>query len=289
MKKHIIMVVVFMALFVLGQSLRSAQAEEASLTFPLRLPFSYRGEISAANGDIGGEILASGYIEQGVDWIDYGKWTLNTFAGVRFYGSNRDDYYWNNKIGYWLGAKVKRPIDLPEGFWGGIAFGVRTEYYGYFSSRDETYGLNLFAQWGLGGDWKKLQDNPEDLPLGYPFSTWGSIGHATKDLDDGTVLSGYVEQGVDWIAIKKWKLNSFIGFRFVESDQDDYWNNKIGPWIGIKIHRPFKQMPISWGHVALGVRAALYRYTEATRDNDHQFVAFLQWSFGGDLRDWSNK
>ncbi|MEK7124050.1 MAG: hypothetical protein AAB851_04120 [Patescibacteria group bacterium] len=119
-------------------------------------------------------------------------------------------------------------------------------------------------------------------PLGYPYSSWGEVGQTFEGLEKGLKADGYLEQGVDWVKLHNWTLNTFAGFRFTFSDQaEQYWNNKYGPWLGLKIKRP---LPIaSWGEIAIGARIEYYDYLNP-HNQELRAVGFLQWSFGGDWK-----
>ena len=125
-------------------------------------------------------------------------------------------------------------------------------------------------------------------PIGYPYFSWGEIsqGWGDKGLEEGLLVEGYVEQGIDWFEKNDWVFNTFIGLRFnFSSESEDYWNNRVGPWIGIKASHPFWSP--GWGSVSLGLRGELYEYTtSAGPNNDSRITAFFQWSFGGD---WKKK
>lgn len=125
-------------------------------------------------------------------------------------------------------------------------------------------------------------------PLGYPWSSWGEAAYRWQGDEEGLKLDGYVEQGVDWAKLPKtdWVLNTFVGARFTFSDQaQDYWNNKVGPWFGVKVKRPLALFKNDWGEVALGVRGEYYEYTSVSRGGNLGGMVFLQWSFGGNWKE----
>ena len=267
--------------------------------FPLAYPFSSWGEIRLQDSDIEESLIGDGYFEQGVDWAKLPfNWTLNTFAGLRFTQSNDSDHWWNNKVGPWFGVKVKHSFTIFPASWGEVALGVRGEYYKYTNStsRNTDFVEAAFGQWSFGGDWNNLEGypsnpDPDRFPLGYPFSSWGEIRLQNSDIEESLIADGYLEQGVDLVKLPlDLTLNTFVGLRFTQSnDKSRYWNNKVGPWFGVKVKRPFELFPGSWGEIAIGVRGEYYQYTSNDdlyeRDNDFVAALFLQWSFGGD---WKN-
>lgn len=125
-------------------------------------------------------------------------------------------------------------------------------------------------------------------PLGYPWSTWGEITQTLgdTDVDQGFKLDGYVEQGVDWTKVGAFTLNTFVGLRGTVSDHSsEYWNNKWGPWIGLKMKldgKPFSSQ--SWSNLAVGVRWEYVDYFQGHNDTDSRGVVFLQWGLGGDWK-----
>jgi hypothetical protein len=130
-----------------------------------------------------------------------------------------------------------------------------------------------------------------ETPIGYPWSTWGEL---TQTFDareeEGLKLDAYLEQGVDWTKMAKpdLTLNTFLGIRGVVSDHaSDYWNNKVGPWVGMRVKHPVG-IRDGWGGLALGLRWEYYAYLTDSKPvpNDSRFVAFLQWGMGGD---WKKK
>ena len=126
-------------------------------------------------------------------------------------------------------------------------------------------------------------------PIGYPWSSWGELTHTSGGAEEGLKLDGYAEQGIDWIRLGKsdWILNSFVGLRFTASEhQADWWNNKYGPWLGLKLKHPLLSSP-NWGEVSVGVRIEYYDYfTNRPNgpDDELRTVGFFQWSFGGDWK-----
>jgi len=262
-----------------------------SKDFPIAYPFSSWGEVRlSSNSDVEESFVFDSYFEQGVDWWKIYNWTFNSYAAVHFIQGSESDYYWDNKLNPIIGIKVKHPFKIFPEAWGEIDLGVRGEYYNYTkSSADDDFLLVPFAQWTFGGDWKKnkKEEKTSSFPLGYPFSSWGEIRYSKGDINEGLVLDCYFEQGADLYRWHRATLNSFVGLRVTQSSEDDdYWNNKIGPWFGVKVKHPFNVFPRAWGEVDLGVRGEYYGYTNSpTNDNEFRVVLFLQWSFGGD---WKN-
>lgn len=126
-----------------------------------------------------------------------------------------------------------------------------------------------------------------DTPLGYPWSTWGEISNTTgSDLENGLKFDGYLEQGVDLTRAGSWVLNTFGGLRFTKSDESaDWWNNKWGPSVGIKLRRNLDLGEKHWGVTSVGFRVEQYHYNNrAPVDEDTRYVLFLQWSAGGNWK-----
>lgn len=126
--------------------------------------------------------------------------------------------------------------------------------------------------------------------LGYPWSTWGELSYSpSNDIEEGAKLDMYVEQGIDWAKLGStdWVFNSFVGIGLVISDDnDDFWNNRVRPAIGIKIKHPIKTSLNNWGELAIGIREEYFAYFHESNENSLRGVAFLLWSIGGD---WKNR
>ena len=113
-------------------------------------------------------------------------------------------------------------------------------------------------------------------PIGYPWSSWGEISQG----EEGLKIDGYAEQGIDWTRLGKTGLvlNTFAGLRFTLSDRpEDTWNNKYGPWLGVKLRRPLNLFS-DWGELDIGIRF------EGGESGEMKTTGFLQWSFGGNLK-----
>jgi hypothetical protein len=120
--------------------------------------------------------------------------------------------------------------------------------------------------------------------VGYPWSTWGEVsGDLTNSkLKEGFKIDGYIEQGVDWFKVGPLVIDTFVGLRGTASSQtQDYWNNKVGPWVGAKA-----KFPLSTGEIAVGVRYEYYHYMTDAYGNEGRAVAFVTWGFNGD---WKKK
>lgn len=128
-----------------------------------------------------------------------------------------------------------------------------------------------------------------ETPLGYPWSTWGELSYSFDARQEkGLKLDTYVEQGIDWLKIgnSDFTLNTFVGLRLTASDHsEDYWNNKVGPWVGLKVKHPIS-IKDGWGEFSFGLRWEYYSYLTDSKpvSNDSRFVAFLQWGLGGDWK-----
>jgi len=55
-------------------------------------------------------LIFDGYVEQGVDWANWGKWgTFNFYANLDFI-TDTEDLPWNNSIAYGAGVKLKKLV-----------------------------------------------------------------------------------------------------------------------------------------------------------------------------------
>lgn len=128
-----------------------------------------------------------------------------------------------------------------------------------------------------------------EMPLGYPWITWGEVTQTfDAKTEKGLKIDGYLEQGIDWFKIGDTPLifNTFLGLRGVFSDHsEDWWNNKWGPWLGLKVKYPIS-IKDGWGLLAVGFRWEYYNFVSDAKpyNNDSRLLGFLQWSFGGDWK-----
>jgi hypothetical protein len=139
------------------------------------------------------------------------------------------------------------------------------------------------------------EESKAKFPIGYPWSSWGEItetpvGHQ----ETGLKIDGYAEQGVDWFKLGKmdWIFNSFIGIRGTGSSRkSDYWNNRVGPWAGLKFKKTLDLGGNNSATLSLGTRWEYYRYlpSGAPVRNDHRVTLFLEWAFDGDWKRKNNK
>ncbi|MBW1812388.1 MAG: hypothetical protein JRJ39_01585 [Deltaproteobacteria bacterium] len=133
----------------------------------------------------------------------------------------------------------------------------------------------------------------KDFPLGFPFESWGGVKYTWDDpeyqydAEEGFHYEAYFEQGVDWFEVYKIKFNTFAGFILDMSDTQEYYcDDNVELVLGTKAKYFFELSPISWGTIALGVRAEMYWFTssKSPMDDGEKYVLFEQWSFDGDLR-----
>ncbi len=296
MKKKFSFLTIFTLVVLVFFSYSSVLAKD---DFPLGYPFSSWGEIRYGSSDVEDGLILDSYFEQGINWYQWNDFTFNTFLGLRLVQSTEDRDFWNNKYGPWLGFKIKHPLIFFPSAWGEFCVGIRGELYDYtsFLVDDSEIRAVYFGQWSFGGDWKNYNSPKKEVissnnfPLGYPFSSWGELRYGSGDLESGLILDSYFEQGIDWWRWNNFTFNTFLGLRLVQStESQEYWNNKLGPWLGFKIRFPFEIFPSSWGELNLGVRGEYYRYTTSYADqyldDDQEIsaVVFLQWSFGGDWK-----
>lgn len=126
-----------------------------------------------------------------------------------------------------------------------------------------------------------------ETPLGYPWLTWGEVTQTlgATNIDKGLILDGYAEQGVDWVKLGSWNLNTFLGVRGKVSDHsNEYWNNYWGPWIGAKATIAGNPSFASWSSLAVGMRYEYRDYFAGESDSEGRTVLFLQWGLGGDWK-----
>jgi len=161
----------------------------------------------------------------------------------------------------------------------------------------------LFASCNMA--WGEEQE--KEFPLGYPFMSWGEITETpVAQQEKGFKIDGYVEQGIDWFKLGKttWKFNTFVALRGTASTrQVDYYNNKAGPWAGLKFKKTLDLGGEKSATFNLGARWEYYRYfgsaPPAITDHhvlpglspkdDNRLTFFFEWGFDGDWKKHSNK
>lgn len=116
-------------------------------------PWMTWGEGSYAVTESGNEegFKFDGYIEQGYVVSNLGNnWSLVPYVALRATVSENSDEWWNNRATPYLGIEVRKPIDLGNGGWAEVSFGVRAGYYANFDGKGE--GLaQAYVGFGAGG------------------------------------------------------------------------------------------------------------------------------------------
>jgi len=108
---------------------------------------------------------------------------------------------------------------------------------------------------------------------GLSGSSWGELTYESGDSLSGPSAQGYIKQGVDWITIHHYQLDTFaaLHYRF-RTDNSDYYN-AFGPALGMELKK---------GPVNIGVQYYWERFTELHRSNN-QLQVFVRWWYGWDL------
>ena len=105
-------------------------------------------EVPIENGSH--NIIARGWVEQGIDWKRWGNTTFNTYATLN-YVWDKDGNDWNNKIG--PGAGVSLKIRFP-----GLSLRLGTEYVyekEYRGTADTRQKIIVYSTWY--GSWDLLR------------------------------------------------------------------------------------------------------------------------------------
>jgi hypothetical protein len=123
-------------------------------------------------------------------------------------------------------------------------------------------------------------------PIGYPGSTWGSLIYPSGlvgEEKDNTLLSGRVEQGIDWFRFgdgDKWKFNTYAAVGYSVDNKGLSYNNKLTPGVGAKVSRTF-----DGGLLDLGVQLTHERRWKDTISRSNSGVqAYASWWFGWDAK-----
>jgi hypothetical protein len=120
-------------------------------------------------------------------------------------------------------------------------------------------------------------------PLAYPGSTWGQVIYPSGlslEERENTLLSGRVEQGVDWFRFgnEQWKFNTYAAVGYSTDTKGLPYNNKVTPALGFKISRSFET-----GVLDLGLQAVHERRWKANT-SDSGLQVYASWWFGWDAR-----
>jgi len=235
---------------------------------PMGYPWFTWGDLSYQTGGEEDGFKGDGYIEQGIDWFPILGWTANTFVGIHGVASDNSDQYWNNKFGIMPGVKFRRNFNFGQSTALELAVGYRWEYYAYFDGHDSSRGIG-FGNWYIGGNW---DDNR------WSWHSWGEISNGAGDPDNSFKVDMYVQQGFKATTLGKWAVVPYAGFRVVQSDHSNYyWNNKVGPRLGLEFQRP-----VGTGAIALGVRGDYYLYNSGDVDDEVFATIYMTWWFSGD-------
>lgn len=68
-------------------------------------------------------------------------------------------------------------------------------------------------------------------PIAYPGTAWINITgpHSGGGEDGNWIASGKIQQGVDWVEVNGWRLNTAVSVTASKDTQGFDWNNRIAP------------------------------------------------------------
>jgi hypothetical protein len=273
-------------LTLVSRPLRLGGARSEGLFAPEAMPYFSWAEVWKDRGDPEEGILFQGYAEQAIDWFTVAGITVNTYAGVRWFESEKQDLAWANKASIWLGAKLKVPFALGDAFQGCVGAGLRHEGMKYSIDHPDRDRVLYYAEWWIGGDLQDLLGvgGGKGSRLRLPLTTYGLLSRANGDLEleEGLLLEAYAEGAIGWKVDEALALDAFGGSRWFESDRDgEPWNNKVSAIFGLRaeVRLPFFGGPT----LVAGVRGERYWLTSTGDDDLFRWSIFFGWGFGGDL------
>lgn len=122
-------------------------------------------------------------------------------------------------------------------------------------------------------------------PVAYPGSMWGQLMYPAGLTDEektNTLLSGRIEQGVDWFRFgdDRWKFNTYIAIGYSVDNKGLFYNNKLTPALGAKVSRSFDRGVLDLGIQAIHER----RWKDANNGNNSGVQVYASWWFGWDAR-----
>lgn len=249
-----------------------------------RFPFYGNLGVSYSDSEPEQGLLGSGSFYQGITWLGFKKFEFETYLSLNAIWSEHDNDYWNNKYGPILGAKISRWTELDEDVMLGFEVGVQQGYYDFMhSNKSWDNEFTKYISLSLYGDWFNRHDRT--FLIGLPFIGYINLSEINGDSDEGTVLAIYTSQGIDWIKIEKWILNTYLGIHYIDSNRDgDYWNNKMGIHYGIKMNHPLDIFGDIWNNLTIGLRGESYRYNSQIISHDDRVLFYVSLSFGGDWK-----
>jgi hypothetical protein len=76
-------------------------------------------------------------------------------------------------------------------------------------------------------------------PLAYPGVAWVNVTgpHVSNGEKGNWVVSGKVQQGVDWAEVEGWRLNTSVSVAASKDTKGYDWNNKITPAISASVRK----------------------------------------------------
>ena len=76
-------------------------------------------------------------------------------------------------------------------------------------------------------------------PLAYPGTAWVSITgpHRGGGEDGNWIVSGKIQQGVDWTEVDGWRLQTFVSVSSTTDTKGFDWNNKVTPAVGASLRK----------------------------------------------------
>jgi hypothetical protein len=110
--------------------------------------------------------------------------------------------------------------------------------------------------------------------IGFSGASWGELRHEGGEGEVNTLLYGWIDQGVDWMEIGKFKLNTYGILRYSFDTEGLNWNNSLAPGVGIAVRR---------GALKIGAEAFQEHSTQSNR-TENKAVLYMNWWVGWDLK-----
>jgi hypothetical protein len=219
-------------------------------------------------------LLVTGTIEQGVDFLSISDKTALNFFGRMDYRADTEELDFNRKI--LLGVGIKLRHYFSDAFV--MSVGAKYENDKRFVVERSNDGTMLFGNWF--GSWQvagSSHDSGADpSPRSYPGLTWGEIrypGSQDPFEEDTTVLEGYAEQGVEWIGGGRLgTFNLYVNLDYIADTEDIEWNNMVAVGVGARFKKLGRKSLLQYG-----IEATRERYWVTDEDLDVVF-AYLNWS-----------
>lgn len=109
--------------------------------------------------------------------------------------------------------------------------------------------------------------------VGLTGSIWAEATYDSGDPANGPSSMGNIKQGIDWVEVNHYRLNTFASVRYRFRSNNNFYYNAYGPVIG---------MELSKGPLNIGIQYFWERYTDWNISDD-KIQFYINYWQGWDL------